>query len=281
MRCRVIEFKLLFYVLGKIICQDLLLCSAFFDSSGTVFQIEKGESKIQKRQEFMNAVKRKVEKYANPWQQLKFQYGNAKVSNEHICVTCLLNGLFVLVCVFAHASWQQLKFQHRNAKVKSALHIYTACLQNHTAAEVLSTVGACMYVCGWSDTNLVAGQGLHRRGGSLYCMHDTSAWIWPMGGTQVRDPKVMEFPLRLVHQGELNTQTHTHTEHSWPIPQREHRWSVTQRKSILLWIQCFSTSRRYARIILGHFHMFFHDSCALSHVFSRAQSKTSVILTCI
>ena len=41
-------------------------------------QIEKGESKIQKRQEFMNAVKRKVEKYSNPWQQLKFQYGNAK-----------------------------------------------------------------------------------------------------------------------------------------------------------------------------------------------------------
>eukprot|EP00960_Hanusia_phi_P061003 764699-Hanusia_phi.AAC.1 len=26
----------------------------------------------------MNAVKLKVEKYANPWQQLKFQYGNAK-----------------------------------------------------------------------------------------------------------------------------------------------------------------------------------------------------------
>jgi hypothetical protein len=46
---------------------------------GCLKQIEKGESKIQKRQEFMNAVKRKVEKYANPWQQLKFQYGNAKV----------------------------------------------------------------------------------------------------------------------------------------------------------------------------------------------------------
>ncbi len=68
-----------------------------------------------------------------------------------------------------------------------------------------------------ADVNMVAGQGFHRRGGSLYCMHDASAWIWAMGGAQVRDPKVVELPLRLVHQGELDRareRDHTFAEHT-------------------------------------------------------------------
>jgi hypothetical protein len=74
-----------------------------------IFQIEKGESKIQKRQEFMNAVKRKVEKYANPWQQLKFQYGNAKVSNECVAHSCCM--VFMPMCVCHMAAAQTMAWK--------------------------------------------------------------------------------------------------------------------------------------------------------------------------
>jgi hypothetical protein len=66
-------------------------------------QIEKGESKIQKRQEFMNAVKRKVEKYSNPWQQLKFQYGNAKGKVRLSFRSCSSLRVIMLVSPSDHA----------------------------------------------------------------------------------------------------------------------------------------------------------------------------------
>mmetsp|Transcript_59635 Transcript_59635/g.158716 ORF Transcript_59635/g.158716 Transcript_59635/m.158716 type:complete len:1056 (+) Transcript_59635:1184-4351(+) len=75
-------------------------------------QIEKGESKIQKRQEFMNAVKRKVEKYGNPWQQLKFQYGNAKgkafTEEEDRFLVCMTHQL-------GYGRWEELKYEIRKA----------------------------------------------------------------------------------------------------------------------------------------------------------------------
>mmetsp|Transcript_59811 Transcript_59811/g.146980 ORF Transcript_59811/g.146980 Transcript_59811/m.146980 type:complete len:856 (-) Transcript_59811:235-2802(-) len=75
-------------------------------------QIEKGESKIQKRQEFMNAVKRKVEKYANPWQQLKFQYGNAKgkafTEEEDRFIVCMTHQL-------GYGRWEELKYEIRRS----------------------------------------------------------------------------------------------------------------------------------------------------------------------
>jgi hypothetical protein len=48
------------------------------DHKRIVSLIEKGESKIQKRQEAMDAVGKKVSKYAMPWQQMRFQYGQLK-----------------------------------------------------------------------------------------------------------------------------------------------------------------------------------------------------------
>ncbi len=48
------------------------------DYKRIVSLIEKGESKIQKRQEAMDAVSKKVSKYAMPWQQMRFQYGQLK-----------------------------------------------------------------------------------------------------------------------------------------------------------------------------------------------------------
>mmetsp|Transcript_19667 Transcript_19667/g.40054 ORF Transcript_19667/g.40054 Transcript_19667/m.40054 type:complete len:1001 (-) Transcript_19667:199-3201(-) len=75
-------------------------------------QIEKGESKIQKRQECMNAVKRKVEKYVNPWQHLKFQYGNAKgkafTEEEDRFIVCMTHQL-------GYGRWEELKYEVRRS----------------------------------------------------------------------------------------------------------------------------------------------------------------------
>mmetsp|Transcript_9541 Transcript_9541/g.23280 ORF Transcript_9541/g.23280 Transcript_9541/m.23280 type:complete len:1000 (-) Transcript_9541:139-3138(-) len=75
-------------------------------------QIEKGEGKIQKRQECMNAVKRKVEKYANPWQHLKFIYGNAKgkafTEEEDRFVVCMCHQL-------GYGRWEELKYEVRKS----------------------------------------------------------------------------------------------------------------------------------------------------------------------
>eukprot|EP00293_Proteomonas_sulcata_P009448 CAMPEP_0184290208 /NCGR_PEP_ID=MMETSP1049-20130417/2548_1 /TAXON_ID=77928 /ORGANISM="Proteomonas sulcata, Strain CCMP704" /LENGTH=298 /DNA_ID=CAMNT_0026597327 /DNA_START=45 /DNA_END=941 /DNA_ORIENTATION=- len=75
-------------------------------------QIEKGESKIQKRQECMNAVKRKVEKYSNPWQHLRFQYGNAKgkafTEEEDRFIVCMTHQL-------GYGRWEELKFEIRRS----------------------------------------------------------------------------------------------------------------------------------------------------------------------
>ena len=46
--------------------------------------IEKGEAKIQRQQDIMNAVARKLNQYKNPWQDLKvtFQYRPADLHHE-------------------------------------------------------------------------------------------------------------------------------------------------------------------------------------------------------
>jgi len=75
-------------------------------------QIEKGEGKIQKRQECMNAVKRKVEKYTNPWLHLKFQYGNAKgkafTEEEDRFIVCMTHQL-------GYGRWEELKYEVRRS----------------------------------------------------------------------------------------------------------------------------------------------------------------------
>jgi len=75
-------------------------------------QIEKGEGKIQKRHECMHAVKRKVEKYTNPWLHLKFQYGNAKgkafTEEEDRFIVCMTHQL-------GYGRWEELKYEVRRS----------------------------------------------------------------------------------------------------------------------------------------------------------------------
>ncbi len=39
--------------------------------------IERGEQKIQRQQDIMNAIAAKLERYKNPWQELKVERGGA------------------------------------------------------------------------------------------------------------------------------------------------------------------------------------------------------------
>jgi SWI/SNF-related matrix-associated actin-dependent regulator of chromatin subfamily A member 5 len=75
-------------------------------------QIEKGESKIQKRVESMNAVQLKVDKYPKPWQQLKINYGNAKGKSfndaEDRFIICMTHQL-------GYGRWEELKTEIRNS----------------------------------------------------------------------------------------------------------------------------------------------------------------------
>eukprot|EP00802_Teleaulax_amphioxeia_P001899 Tamp_01901.p1 GENE.Tamp_01901~~Tamp_01901.p1 ORF type:complete len:1009 (+),score=374.13 Tamp_01901:206-3028(+) len=75
-------------------------------------QIEKGESKIQKRVESMNAVQMKVDKYPKPWQQLKINYGNAKGKSfndaEDRFIICMTHQL-------GYGRWEELKTEIRKS----------------------------------------------------------------------------------------------------------------------------------------------------------------------
>ena len=64
------------------------------DYKRIVSLIEKGESKIQKRQEAMDAVSKKVSKYAMPWQQMRFQYGQLKGKVRSRCSLGLVTSEF-------------------------------------------------------------------------------------------------------------------------------------------------------------------------------------------
>lgn len=64
--------------------------------------IERGEQKIQRQQDIMNAIAAKLERYKNPWQELKVgdvrgARGNVRVGS--LCVSCIaLCGFWVQGC---------------------------------------------------------------------------------------------------------------------------------------------------------------------------------------
>ena len=62
---------------------------------GTCLCAERGEQRIKRQQDIMNAIAAKLERYKNPWQELKLQYGankgKAYTGAGHptlACVTC-------------------------------------------------------------------------------------------------------------------------------------------------------------------------------------------------
>ena len=48
------------------------------DADRIIKNIERGEQRIQRQQDIMNALAAKLERYRNPWQELRLQYGANK-----------------------------------------------------------------------------------------------------------------------------------------------------------------------------------------------------------
>ncbi|KAL4858477.1 ISWI chromatin-remodeling complex ATPase [Chlorella vulgaris] len=73
--------------------------------------IEKGEQRIQRQHDIMHAIATKLEKYKNPWQELKLQYGQNKGKayneEEDRFLVCMMHRL-------GYGAWDELKAEIRN-----------------------------------------------------------------------------------------------------------------------------------------------------------------------
>lgn len=69
-------------------------------------QIERGEQRIQRQQDIMDAIAAKMDRYRNPWQELKLQYGankgKAYTEEEDRFILCQVHQL-------GYGSWDELK----------------------------------------------------------------------------------------------------------------------------------------------------------------------------
>mmetsp|Transcript_22804 Transcript_22804/g.58023 ORF Transcript_22804/g.58023 Transcript_22804/m.58023 type:complete len:1052 (-) Transcript_22804:484-3639(-) len=74
--------------------------------------IERGEFKIQRQSDIMNAVAMKLERYKNPWQELKVQYGankgKAYTEEEDRFILCMVHKL-------GYGNWDDLKAEIRKS----------------------------------------------------------------------------------------------------------------------------------------------------------------------
>lgn len=75
-------------------------------------QIERGEQRIQRQASIANAIAAKLEKYKNPWQELKLQYGPAKgkayTEEEDRFLVCMMHRL-------GYGAWEEIKAEIRNS----------------------------------------------------------------------------------------------------------------------------------------------------------------------
>ncbi|GAB4816506.1 hypothetical protein N2152v2_003552 [Parachlorella kessleri] len=73
--------------------------------------IERGEQRIQRQADIMAAIAAKLERYKNPWQELRIQYGPAKgkayTEEEDRFLVCMMHKL-------GYGAWDELKAEIRN-----------------------------------------------------------------------------------------------------------------------------------------------------------------------
>eukprot|EP00884_Botryococcus_braunii_P010359 jgi/Botrbrau1/19324/Bobra.0073s0055.1 len=74
--------------------------------------IERGEQRIQRQEDIMNAISAKLERYRNPWQELKLQYGankgKAYTEEEDRFILCMIHKL-------GYGAWDELKAEIRKS----------------------------------------------------------------------------------------------------------------------------------------------------------------------
>ncbi|KAG2500855.1 hypothetical protein HYH03_001616 [Edaphochlamys debaryana] len=82
------------------------------DWEKVIKNIERGEQKIQRQQDIMNAIAGKLERYKNPWQELKIQYGankgKAYTEEEDRFILCMVHKL-------GYGNWDDLKAEIRKS----------------------------------------------------------------------------------------------------------------------------------------------------------------------
>ncbi|KAG2445911.1 hypothetical protein HXX76_000514 [Chlamydomonas incerta] len=82
------------------------------DYEKVIKNIERGEQKIQRQQDIMNAIAAKLERYKNPWQELKIQYGankgKAYTEEEDRFILCMVHKL-------GYGNWDDLKAEIRKS----------------------------------------------------------------------------------------------------------------------------------------------------------------------
>ncbi|TYI92360.1 hypothetical protein E1A91_D02G064500v1 [Gossypium mustelinum] len=80
------------------------------DYDRIIKNIERGEARISRRDEIMKAIGKKLNRYKNPWLELKIQYGQnkGKLYNEECdrFMTCMVHKL-------GHGNWEELKAAFR------------------------------------------------------------------------------------------------------------------------------------------------------------------------
>lgn len=72
----------------------------FVDYDRIIKNIERGEARISRKDEIMKAIGKKLDRYKNPWLELKIQYGQnkGKLYNEE-CDRFMVRFLDVFGCI--------------------------------------------------------------------------------------------------------------------------------------------------------------------------------------
>ncbi|CAL8460870.1 g401 [Coccomyxa elongata] len=82
------------------------------DWERVIKNIERGEQRIQRQQDIMTAIAAKMERYKNPWQELKLQYGankgKAYTEEEDRFILCMVHKL-------GYGAWDELKAEIRRS----------------------------------------------------------------------------------------------------------------------------------------------------------------------
>lgn len=67
------------YMWPLLVFEPVLIASgSFADYDRIIKNIERGEARISRKDEIMKAIGKKLDRYKNPWLELKIQYGQNK-----------------------------------------------------------------------------------------------------------------------------------------------------------------------------------------------------------
>ena len=126
--------------------------------------IERGEQRIQRQQDIMSALAAKLERYRNPWQELRLQYGTNKgkaYTGEPSRHSHLYPCIAVSVAPWTHSAWS-----------------------------------AAPYALWWHFVRTLAERTSRCRGGGpLHPLHGPQARLRSLGRAQGNDPRLLALPL--------------------------------------------------------------------------------------